>query len=328
MTKLKEETLAYKFTSTSTPLSNRVFGNIDRLSAIAAPVAPLANFTLDFAPTKWLFQKALDIHPDRNLPHFKRQTFTKRWRNQSTSGPDHRTSVALYPDTFTEYNEPEVGMAAAKVLTAAGFQVELTPHQDCGRPALSQGLVPKAKASAEKLIDILLPYAQAGIPVIGLEPSSVLTIRDDYPDLVPGVSAEAVSANIFLFDEYLVQLLEQNPDALPLKPSNRQYLVHGHCYQKTLVGEEPLFQVLAAIPEAQAASTNAGCCGMAGAFGYDADHYDVSVKVAGDRLLPAIENVPEAIVIANGTSCRQQISDLAGRKAVHLAVALADLVEA
>ncbi len=327
MTKLKEEALAYKFSSTNPPLSNQVFGNIDRLSAIAAPIAPLANFTLDFAPTKWLFQKAFDIHPKRKLPHFQRKTLSKRWRSQPTNGKSNQPHVALYPDTFTEYNEPEVGLAAAKVLAAAGLQVELTPYQDCGRPALSQGLLGKARASAEALIQILLPYAQAGIPVIGLEPSSVLTIRDDYPDLVPGVAAETVAANIFLFDEYLAQLLEENPDALPLKASNRQYLVHGHCYQKTLVGEQPLFRVLAAIPEAQAASTDAGCCGMAGAFGYDASHYDVSVKVANDRLIPAIENAPDAIVVANGTSCRHQISDLAGRKAVHLAVALAELID-
>jgi len=327
MTKLKEEALAQKYRSESPPLSKKVFGNIDRVSALAAPFAPLANFTLDFAPTKWMIQKAFHIHPNRNLPHFRRRTFTSRWRDQSTNRADSRPRVALYPDTFTEFNEPEVGLAAVKVLEAAGLQVELTPRQDCGRPALSQGLVPEAKTRAEKLVQILAPYAQAGIPVIGLEPSSVLTIRDDYPDLVAGPDAKSVAQNIFLFDEYLAQLLEENPDALPLKAGQHHFLVHGHCHQKALVGEEPLFKVLSAIPNAHAESTNAGCCGMAGAFGYDADHYDISVKVANDRMLPAIENAPDAIVIANGTSCRQQIDDLAGRKAVHLAVALAELIE-
>ncbi|HEY52421.1 MAG TPA: FAD-binding protein [Caldilineae bacterium] len=327
MTKLKEEALAQKYRSESPPLSKKVFGNIDKLSALAAPLAPLANFTLDFAPTKWMIQKAFHIHPKRNLPHFQRRTFSARWRARAAKQVDDRPRLALYPDTFTEFNEPEVGLAAVKVLEAAGFRVEITQQQDCGRPALSQGLVPGAKNRAEKLIRILLPYAQAGIPVIGLEPSSVLTIRDDYPDLVPGPAAKSVAGNIFLFDEYLAELLEKNPDALPLKAGQHHFLVHGHCHQKALVGEEPLFKVLSAIPNAQAESTNAGCCGMAGAFGYDADHYDISVEIANDRMLPAIASHPDAIVIANGTSCRHQIDDLAGRKAVHLAVALAELVE-
>ncbi|NOX63805.1 MAG: hypothetical protein GXP42_17915, partial [Chloroflexi bacterium] len=159
-------------------------------------------------------------------------------------------------------------------------------------------------------------------------PSCLLTIRDDYPELIPGPRTDAVAKNVFLFDEYLAQLLSQNPSALPLKPSQRRYLVHGHCYQKTLSDMGASMGVLAMIPSASAELIDAGCCGMAGAFGYSVDHYDLSLAIANDRLIPALNKAPDAVVIANGTSCRHQIRELTGREPVHLALALAELVNA
>ncbi|NOX63242.1 MAG: FAD-binding protein, partial [Chloroflexi bacterium] len=267
MTKLKTEAYAQKYRTEKPPLAARVFANIDRLSALAARVAPLANLTLRLPPTRWLMTRALQVHPERAFPRFHHQTLSKQWPRRAparASGP----TVALFPDTFTEFNEPEQGLAAARVLEAAGRRVELTPRLCCGRPALSQGLVPEAKARARRLVDALWPYAQAGTPIIGLEPSCLLTIRDDYPELIPGPRTDAVAKNVFLFDEYLAQLLSQNPSALPLKPTQRRYLVHGHCYQKTLTDMGASMDVLAMIPSASAELIDAGCCGMAGAFGY------------------------------------------------------------
>jgi len=326
MTKLKTEAYAQKYKTSRPPLHAWVFGHIHELSRWGSAFAPLSNWLLDFGPTRRVVQKALHIHPDRSFPPFQRKTFTARFRDHRRERPptDSARRVVLFVDTFTEYNEPEVGMAAVRVLEAAGARVEITPALSSGRPALSQGLVPYARKAASQVVDALLPFARAGVPIIGLEPSSLLTIRDDYPDLLPGDDARLVAKSVLLFDEYLAQLLEEDPRALPLEKKDTRFLVHGHCHQKALVGEEPLFKVLDAIPGAEAESTEAGCCGMAGAFGYDADHYDVSKAIAHDRLIPSIHDHEDAVIVANGTSCRHQIIELTGREPVHLAVALAD----
>ena len=327
MTQLKAEAYAQKYRQQRPPLAARAFGNIDRLSALAAPVAPLANFMLRQGPARWLLDRALKLHPARTLPPFQRQSFSRRYRQlplETLPDPSaQRSTVALFPDTFTEFNEPEQGLAAVRVLAAAGCAVAITPRRCCGRAALSNGLVPEARTRARDLVAALLPYAEAGIPVVGLEPSCVLTVRDDYPSLIPGSDSEQVAANIYLLDEYLAQQLAAGSIRLPLHAHRQRYLVHGHCHEKALIGTTPCLAVLNAIPGAKAEAIEAGCCGMAGAFGYAANHYDVSVAIARDRLIPAINANPGAILVANGVSCRHQIRDLTGRQALHLAEALA-----
>jgi len=326
MTKLKTEALAQHYQNHRPPIHKLIFGHIHELSRWGSTLAPFSNWMLNFAPSRWLMQKALHIHPDRQFPPFQRRTFSRRYRDYRRQHPQQARAkrVLLFIDTFTEYNDPDVGMAAVRVLEAAGVQVDVTSAMTSGRPALSQGLVPYAQKAARRVVDALRPYVREGIPIIGLEPSSLLTIRDDYPDLIPGEEARRVAAGALLFDEYLTQLLEENPQALPLQRAETHFLVHGHCHQKSLVGEEPLFKVLDAIPGADAESTEAGCCGMAGAFGYDVDHYEISKAIAQDRLIPSIEDHPDAVIVANGTSCRHQIIELTGRTPVHLAVALAE----
>ncbi len=322
MTKLKAEAYAQKYRRQRPPLSARAFGHIDRLLALAAAIAPLTNAVLTFPPSRWLIQKTLDVHPARAFPNVQRRAFSQRARDRAQSAVQPRGrshTVALFPDTFTEFNEPELGEAAVRVLEAAGHRVELTPRRCCGRPLLSNGFVEEARDRAQALVMALLPYARAGIPVVGLEPSCVLTLRDDYPALLPSAETAAVAANMLLLDEYLAA----RPQTLPLKPHRQRYLVHGHCHQKALVGMEPTLAALNAIPGAQAAAIDAGCCGMAGAFGYARAHYDLSLAIANDRLLPTIDANPGAVLVANGASCRHQIHELAGRRALHLAEALA-----
>ena len=326
MTKLKTEALAQHYQEHRPPIHKLVFGHIHELSRWGSAFAPLSNWVLNFGPTRWVMQKTLHIHPDRRFPAFHRRTFTARFRDHRRQHPPRQAQrqALLFIDTFTEYNEPHVGMAAVRVLEAAGVAVEITPAMTSGRPALSQGLVPYAQQAAAQVVQTLLPYARAGTPIIGLEPSSLLTIRDDYPDLLQTEDARLVAQSVLLFDEYLTQLLEEDPHALPMHREETHFLIHGHCHQKALVGEEPLFKVLDAIPGAGTESTHAGCCGMAGAFGYDADHYEISKAIANDRLIPSINQHPNSVIVANGTSCRHQIVELTGREAVHLAVALAD----
>ncbi|MCW5857980.1 MAG: FAD-binding protein [Caldilineales bacterium] len=320
MTRLKAEVYAqnYRRPGARPPLSALAFGHIDRLSALAGRMPPLANFALAFAPTRWLLRRGLGLHPARSLPRFQRPFSQRPEARGAVAGPVARP-VAFFADTFTEFNEPEQGLAALRVLKAAGFGVQVAPRRCCGRPLLSQGLVEEAKDRARAVIAALLPFARAGVPIVGLEPSCLLTLRDDYPSLIPGPETEAVAAGVFLLDDFLAQELVTGGLQWSLKPQRRRFLVHGHCHQKALAGIEPTLAVLNAIPGAQAEAIAAGCCGMAGAFGYTADHYDLSLAIANDRLLPAIRANPGAVLVANGFSCRQQIRDLTARPAFHLA---------
>ena len=321
MTRLKAEAYAQLYRTRRPPLAAWVFGHIDRVAALAAPLAPLVNAFLGFAPTRLLLAYLLDVHPARRFPRFHRQPFDRRV--PAIPVTSDRPRVALFPDTFTTFQEPEQGLAAVRVLNAAGFAVALTPRRCCGRPVLSQGLIPQAQAKARRLVQALVPYARAGIPVVGLEPSCLLTVRDDYPALVPGADTERVAGHVRLFDEFLAEVLRARPESLSLRPQRRRYLVHGHCHQKAVATLTPTLTLLQAIPGAQAEAIEAGCCGMAGAFGYHRRHYELSRAIAADRLLPALTANRGALIVANGTSCRHQIRELAGRQALHVAEALA-----
>jgi Fe-S oxidoreductase len=320
MTRLKAEVYAqnYEQKGMRPPLAALVFGHIDRLSAAAGFFPPLANFTLAFPPTRWLLRRSLGLHPSRSLPRFHRP-FSQRpeAREQARRPVSH--PVAFFADTFTEFNEPEQGLAALRLLKSAGFAVQVARRRCCGRPLLSQGLVEQAKGRARAVVASLLPFARAGVPIVGLEPSCILTIRDDYPGLIPGPETAAVAAGVWLLDEFLAQELVAGRLQWSPKPRRQRFLVHGHCHQKALAGIEPTLAVLNAIPGAQAEAIEAGCCGMAGAFGYTANHYDLSLTIANDRLLPALRANPGAVLVANGFSCRHQIHDLTARPAFHLA---------
>lgn len=324
MTRLKAEVYAqnYEQNGMRPPLPALAFGHIDRLAALAGRMPGLANFALAFAPTGWLLRRGLHLHPARALPPFH-SPFSRRPEARMREHRPSAPALILFADTFTEFNEPEQGLAALRVLRGAGFAVQLAPRRCCGRPLLSQGLVTEAKSRAKALVAALLPFIRDGIPIVGLEPSCILTIRDDYPGLIPGPETSAAAAGVWLLDEFLADRLQAGALAGALagapKPQRRRFLVHGHCHQKALASVEPTLAVLNAIPGARAEMIDAGCCGMAGAFGYTTGHYDLSRAIANDRLLPAIAANPGAVLVANGFSCRRQILDLAARPAFHLA---------
>ena len=223
----------------------------------------------------------------------------------------------------------------------------IIPEQQvcCGRPLISKGFLPEVKALALRQLDALYPYAAAGLPIIGLEPSCILTFRDEYPDLVDDPRAAVVAQQSFLFDEFLDKEIaagrahlqfnheehkgheghekQKYSGSLPKK----EFLFHGHCHQKALIGSQHALALLRRIPGAQVREVDSGCCGMAGSFGYEAEHYDISKKIGERALIPAVRALPaNAEVVAMGTSCRHQIHDLAGREARHLAEVLADYV--
>jgi len=261
-----------------------------------------------------LLKSAIGFSGKRKLPKWRRDRIVERaWAKSGGR------EVVLFVDTFNRYFEPENTRAAIRVLQAAGYRVHVAEPVladrplCCGRTFLSVGNVDQAKVEAQRVIEALGSWAARGIPVIGLEPSCLFTFRDEYPVLFAGT--EMLAKNSFLFEEFLA--LE--PGELKLKPLGREVLLHGHCHQKAFDVMPAVEKVLRMIPDLRLNTVQSSCCGMAGSFGYEAEHYAVSMKMAEAALLPAVRNSPDAIVVADGTSCRHQIADGAGRQAMHVA---------
>jgi Fe-S oxidoreductase len=260
----------------------------------------------------------------------------------------------LFPDTFADYNEPHIAKAAVRVLEAAGYRVILPEKRVCcGRPLISKGLLDQMRPLALRQLDALAPYAEAGLPIVGLEPSCILTFRDELPDLVDDPRAAIVARQSFLFDEFLARELREGRAALRFADERRRtkdesslysddlaiedslhssfivrpssFLLHGHCHQKAIVGTSHALELLRMIPGAEVREVDSGCCGMAGSFGYEAEHYAISQKIGERALFPAVRALDaQTEVVAMGTSCRHQIADGVGRRARHLAEVLAD----
>jgi Fe-S oxidoreductase len=229
-------------------------------------------------------------------------------------------------DTFNRYFEPENVRAACAVLRAAGYAVNFPRAEDarplcCGRTFLASGLVDEAKAEARRMLAALLPYVQRGVPVIGLEPSCLLGLRDEFLAMLPGAETGELALNAFLFEEFIARELDAGRFRLNVKSlPQKKALLHGHCHQKAFAAMPQVQRALELVPGLQVEVIESSCCGMAGSFGYDADHYDVSMKMAELSLLPKVRGAsPDTLIVAGGTSCRHQISDGAGRSAIHVA---------
>lgn len=328
LARLKAEWQAAYWREHRMPLRTRLFANLPRLSRlVAGPLAPLVNGVNGLRPVRWLLERALGISAERPLPPFARRPFRER-RGTTDDGPRTAQPVVLYADTFVRFHEPEVARAAVAVLEAAGFEVVVPPYRCCGRTYISKGVLARAKALAREAVDELAPFAEAGLPIVGLEPSCVLTLRDEFLALLPGdTRARAVAAAAVTFEEFVASHAEAFA-ALPWRERGRPALLHGHCHQKALSGIAPSVACLGAAGFAVEA-LDAGCCGMAGAFGYEREHVAIS-EAMGERVLaPAVRAAPaEAAVVAAGTSCRAQIAALTGRAALHPAEAMAEALAA
>ncbi len=330
LAKLKYEFLAHYHARHGLPLRNRLFGHIARLSRLGCAMAPLANWAQGLGLSKWLLEKVGGVDRRRALPPFATETFeawfTRRGdgRAPATYGP-----VVLFHDTFMTYNYPEIGRAAVRVLVAAGYEPLLVRRECCGRPLISKGMVERARANARINVERLAPYAEKGIPIVGFEPSCILTFRDEYPDLLKGPEVLKVAANTFLFDEFIAQAREAGRFDARFAAGPPTILLHGHCHQKAAVGVEPSVAALRLIPGARVTVVDSGCCGMAGSFGYEKEHYEISMAIGARRLFPAVKvQLPDAVIAAAGVSCRAQIAQGTGRKALHpVEILAAALVE-
>jgi FAD/FMN-containing dehydrogenase/Fe-S oxidoreductase len=329
MTRLKSEWLAHYYQVHGVPLRTRVFGHIRTLNEWLAPVARLANLALNLPGVNLINEALLGISHQRRLPRFATEPFHIWFRKQSWQYHPERQTVVLFPDTFANYNDPQIAIAAVTVLNAAGFNVILPERRVCcGRPLISKGLLPEVKALVRQQLAALAPYVKAGLPIIGLEPSCILTFRDEYPDLIDDPQTTQLAKQSFLFDEFLAKALKNGTAQLPVTPSEgATFLLHGHCHQKALIGSQASLTLLRHIPGAEVREVDSGCCGMAGSFGYEAEHYPISIKMGERALFPAVRSLPDhAHVVALGTSCRHQIADGTGRQARHIAEILAEYI--
>ncbi len=284
---------------------------------LGVALRPIANPLLRARWFRNLLEAAVGIDARRSLPPFASETFESWFRRRPSRTGGAGKKVVLFHDTFMNYHEPGIGKAATAVLEAAGFEVLLAKRTCCGRPAISKGMLEDAGKLARENVEALHPYVREGIPIVGCEPSCILGFRDEYPDLVPGEEAKALARGSFLLEELLQR------ENLPIPNPAGPMLLHGHCHLKALVGTEPLVSFLKKLG-GEVSLVESGCCGMAGSFGYEKEHYDISLQMAERRLAPAAREAPESTtVIAPGTSCRHQIHDTTGRRALHPAEAAA-----
>ncbi len=313
MARMKIEFLAHYRKDHGLTLRDRAVAYLPRYAQLAASLAPLANLGAR------IVGGLAGFTAKRALPAWRRDRFVDRvWGKSGTR------EVVLLVDTFNRYFEPENARAAIRVLQAAGYRVHTAdPVQGsrplcCGRTFLSAGLVDEARTEAQRVLDALTPWLAHGVPVIGLEPSCLLTLRDEYRVMLPGT--EALAKNSFLLEEFLASEASAGRLKLNLKPIAAEALLHGHCHQKAFAVMGAVEQVLRLVPELKVTTIESSCCGMAGSFGYEAEHYDVSMQMGEASLLPAVrEASAEALIVADGTSCRHQIEHGAQREALHVA---------
>lgn len=321
MAKMKAEFMNGWHQENGATLTETFFGHPEKFYPVASLFAPLTNFMNRQKPVKKLFQKVAGIDERRNLPEFAHQTFYKWYqKNEKQFVQPGRKQVMLLVDLFSNYHEPEIAKAACQVLNRLGYSVIVPGIFPTGRPQISKGFLDEAKEICETNIRRLISFAEQEIPIVGLEPSEILTLRDEYTDLCGDdllAKSQTIAANTFLWEEFLATELAGEEFE---KPRNgKKVLVHGHCHTKSLVGNDPLlqsFRLLGFDP----VELQTGCCGMAGSFGYEQDKYEVSMDVGEQTLFPQLRKSGDLEICSEGFSCRHQIRDGVGKEAKHPAV--------
>jgi FAD/FMN-containing dehydrogenase/Fe-S oxidoreductase len=327
MAKMKIEVLAARQAKHGLSLRDRLVGFLPRYAPLLARLAPLANWRNNSPLLRALFERVAGISAQRALPAWRRDVFEPA---SDVFGPTGGREVVLFADTFNRTYERENLDAALRVLVAGGYRVHIPKPADhgrplcCGRTFLSAGLVDHARAELDRLVATYAPFAARGVPIVGLEPSCLLTLRDELLSLRSDEAAKNIGAHALLFEEFLVRETAAGHLALSLGPIAGKALVHGHCHQKSFGAFKSVEQALRLIPDLNVETIESSCCGMAGAFGYGADTYRTSMEMAELSLLPAVRRADAgSLVIADGTSCRHQIKDGTNRAALHVARALA-----
>jgi FAD/FMN-containing dehydrogenase/Fe-S oxidoreductase len=327
MAKIKYEYLYQYYKTRKIPLSSKLVSDIHRISSISAPVAPIANAVTRSLPVRLLFEKVAGFDRSRPSPKVVRNTFQKWFLKHKPQSTNSRGKIVLFHDTFMNFNHPTIGMSATQVLEALGFEVVvLNERKCCGRPMISKGLLDQAGDNARHNVDLLHPYVEQGVKIIGCEASCVSAMTDDWPDLLGNdEKAKAVAASVVTIEDLIVKTNGDDGQQINWSDAKKQIKFFGHCHQRALTGTSNSVKALNIPAGFEATEISAGCCGMAGSFGYEKGHIDVATAAGEDRLFPAIREANSTTEIAtSGVSCREQIGFNTERKSRHVVEILAD----
>jgi len=327
MAKMKIEFLHHYHGRHGRSLKDRLVAFLPRYASVASRMAWMLNLRDRVPFVATLTEKLVGLSAQRRLPVWRARPFLRSAAGRYQVRAPEECDVVLLADTFNNYFEPGNAHAALRVLEAAGYHVHVARAADggrplcCGRTFLAAGMVNEARAEARRMVDALAPYVARGIPVVGLEPSCLFGLRDEFLSMLPDETTGTLAMNALVFEEFLARESDAGRLALKLKPiAEKKALLHGHCHQKAFGAMGAVERALALVPGLVVETIESSCCGMAGAFGYDAKHYDVSMKMAEASLLPKVRAAePGTLIVADGTSCRHQIRDGAGREALHVA---------
>lgn len=321
MASLKSEALAHRYDIHGVPIRARFFAAVRTMNRAGSALAPISNLASASRPARLLLKRTLGIATERPLPQFEREALPRWHRNRARTAPGASGDVVFLADSFTSFTETRVPRAAIELLEAAGMRVLLESRGCCGRASLSKGLVDQARTMAAATVDRLGDHASRGRPIVGCEPSCLLTLRDEYLDLLPGhPAARLVAERVVSITELLLEAVVDGSLTLaadsPL--AGRRVVVHPHCHEKAVTGTSSTVELLRRVPGLDVVELDVGCCGMAGSFGFESEHYRISTEIAGLRLLPALaDEPPSTLVAATGVSCRQQIRHLTSREVMH-----------
>jgi Fe-S oxidoreductase len=328
--KLKAEFMQHYYDANGVPFRSKLIANFTKSARLGAIAPGLYNFMVTNRGISRLIKKISGFAAKRSMPTLYKTTL-KGWyekhRKQTPGGKNPKPQTKnhklfLFCDEFTNYNDTAIGIKAILLLEKLGYEVIIPEHIESGRTWLSKGLIREAKKIVNKNIALLHPLITADTPLIGIEPSAILTFRDEYIDLADDdqlIAARQLAANVFLIDEFIASEIEKgNISTAQFSKEKRKIQLHGHCQQKALSSVTPSVKLLS-LPENYSVEViPSGCCGMAGSFGYEKEHYNLSMKIGELVLFPAIRKQPEnCIIAAPGTSCRHQVKDGTGRKALH-----------
>jgi len=324
MTKLKAEFLQHYYDVKGVPLRSNLVANISKINMLLSIMPAISNF---FLSNKWfsgISMKMIGFEPKRRMPLLSKTTLRKYYKKNGFKNGNAKKTVYLFADEFTNYNDADIGIKAILLLEKLGYKVIIPKHVDSGRTYLSKGLVRKAKKIASENIELLKKYISDESPLIGIEPSTILTFRDEYPDFYTEKEANysvsrKMAKNTFMIDEFLANEMKAgNIKKDIFTTETKEIKLHGHCQQKAVASTESTKYVLSFPENYTVEEIPSGCCGMAGSFGYEKEHYDLSMKVGELVLFPAVRTAKkDTLISAPGTSCRHQIKDGTGRDAAH-----------
>jgi FAD/FMN-containing dehydrogenase/Fe-S oxidoreductase len=320
--KLKMEFMHQYYKENGIPLRSRLVANFSSLSKVFSYIPWAYNLVFDTPFLRKIANTAVGFHPDRTMPLLAKKTLKKRLQESLTVPPPGARGLFLFIDEFTNYNDVEIGIKAVKLLNKLGYEVVIPNHVDSGRPQLSKAMLDDAKKLANKNVELLSETVTENQPLIGIEPSAILTFRDEYPDLVDEhlvEKAKKLAKNVFTIEEFLAKEIDSKRISKSSFSTEKKLVkLHGHCQQKAIVGLVPAKKALSFPENYEVQIIPSGCCGMAGSFGYEKEHFKISNQIGELVLFPAIRKLEsEVIIAASGTSCRHQIHDGMGKKALH-----------